>query len=984
MKELASIISITGASEAAKSARVGPKKSVTVGSHFSKQLTELRAKIDLTSPHYVRCLKPNGLLVPDHFDPLMIVEQLRCAGVVEAVRVSRVGYPQRYNHSQFVARYRTLGIEEMKKSTRLRKGKPVEALVNAIATKMATLETKGQTDLSGGKANINADVIDLLEIGIQVGKTKVFLRRRAFDVLEKMRKDYMATAAIKIQAMGRGYIELRKFRELKTSSLTLQCWSRMILSRWKVRYLRECTNSRRIQTVWRRFIARSDFLSVKFVVKWCQCIHRGAVGRLRYDRLNKTRKATIIASYRRALPYARHYRKMKASALVVQCAIRCKKSRSMLKELKVNAKSLKNVAQERDNMRKMMEEMRLELERTKIEAQKEAEAATRLREMSSVSNDADMGNLKREITSLKDRLSEATEQLEIEKQNTLVAMADVESKQNELVELESALAAVRSELELASSNLKARDDEIEMLKASQLQSDASLTDQGVIETLKNKLNDALEELRMKDEEISQRHEEPKVLDITPTSQPPEEDIDSEQLIPLAQYKVLQEEIKSLHEQLLATKSNGNAEYTTLSQASEIQNLRDENDRLKLQLNQVAISPSNSSQIDDFDQEKNQSEKSKLKREILKLREANKKILDTAEEQYAALIDLEKENSRLTQNMASLQAANVSIYDSAAYLQLKQQLEEANVSLEMERTRANESPAIDTTINRLAYQSISEDAPTNDIETLQFEIERLRVELASVNDKKHEEVDRSSDDKTEEHNTLKCLIKEGLEKDIKIKELESRVQKQAAEMKAIQDDDLTFGVRNDYIEENKADMAEAANEGLRSLNDELAKELGLYKQQAVEAVENLIEERKRSEMELKAFSVALKGVDDLRNAAEQMSRELHFIKKHGFVPPNGLSGEDTSESVRNAMSAIESMAVASQSIDHPSLAENDAATPKQQGFNLWSVMNAVVSPTMLAEEVQPSKGDKKSHKKSSKDKKRRKKRGDEGSIISSFF
>lgn len=141
VKELASIISITGASEAAKSARVGPKKSVTVGSHFSKQLTELRAKIDLTSPHYVRCLKPNGLLVPDHFDPLMIVEQLRCAGVVEAVRVSRVGYPQRYNHSQFVARYRTLGIEEMKKSTRLRKGKPVEALVNAIATKMATLET---------------------------------------------------------------------------------------------------------------------------------------------------------------------------------------------------------------------------------------------------------------------------------------------------------------------------------------------------------------------------------------------------------------------------------------------------------------------------------------------------------------------------------------------------------------------------------------------------------------------------------------------------------------------------------------------------------------------------------------------------------------------------------------------------------------------------------------------------------------------------
>lgn len=67
---------------------------MTVGGQFSTQLQELRAKIDLTSPHYVRCLKPNDLLVPDHFDPVIIADQLRSAGVVEAVRVSRLGYPQ--------------------------------------------------------------------------------------------------------------------------------------------------------------------------------------------------------------------------------------------------------------------------------------------------------------------------------------------------------------------------------------------------------------------------------------------------------------------------------------------------------------------------------------------------------------------------------------------------------------------------------------------------------------------------------------------------------------------------------------------------------------------------------------------------------------------------------------------------------------------------------------------------------------------------
>ena len=34
--------------------------------------------------------------------------QLRCAGVLEAVRVSRLGYPQRYDHASFVSRYKLL------------------------------------------------------------------------------------------------------------------------------------------------------------------------------------------------------------------------------------------------------------------------------------------------------------------------------------------------------------------------------------------------------------------------------------------------------------------------------------------------------------------------------------------------------------------------------------------------------------------------------------------------------------------------------------------------------------------------------------------------------------------------------------------------------------------------------------------------------------------------------------------------------------
>lgn len=87
----------------------GSVATKSVGAQFSAQLRELRSRIDTTVPHYIRCLKPNDELVPDCFDPKMIVEQLRCGGVLEAVRVSRAGYPTRYPHEVFKARYYILG-----------------------------------------------------------------------------------------------------------------------------------------------------------------------------------------------------------------------------------------------------------------------------------------------------------------------------------------------------------------------------------------------------------------------------------------------------------------------------------------------------------------------------------------------------------------------------------------------------------------------------------------------------------------------------------------------------------------------------------------------------------------------------------------------------------------------------------------------------------------------------------------------------------
>ena len=116
----------------------------SVASQFSHQLRELRNRIDATTPHYVRCLKPNDDLVPHQFEPHIIADQLRCAGVLEAIRVSRVGFPNRYFHEQFLTRYSILANPKAR-SRFTGKDKCVN-LINALTPQVVSvLERDGDT-----------------------------------------------------------------------------------------------------------------------------------------------------------------------------------------------------------------------------------------------------------------------------------------------------------------------------------------------------------------------------------------------------------------------------------------------------------------------------------------------------------------------------------------------------------------------------------------------------------------------------------------------------------------------------------------------------------------------------------------------------------------------------------------------------------------------------------------------------------------------
>ena len=71
---------------------------MSVCQRFKGQLAALVARLSATAPHFVRCIKPNTSLAASLFEPGLVLQQLRCCGVLEVVRISRMGYPTRYPH----------------------------------------------------------------------------------------------------------------------------------------------------------------------------------------------------------------------------------------------------------------------------------------------------------------------------------------------------------------------------------------------------------------------------------------------------------------------------------------------------------------------------------------------------------------------------------------------------------------------------------------------------------------------------------------------------------------------------------------------------------------------------------------------------------------------------------------------------------------------------------------------------------------------
>jgi myosin heavy subunit len=75
--------------------RSAKRAFLSTGTVFIEQLNSLMATLKATAPYFVRCIKPNPNKAAKQFEGEYVRPQLRCGGLIEALRIIKLGFPTR-------------------------------------------------------------------------------------------------------------------------------------------------------------------------------------------------------------------------------------------------------------------------------------------------------------------------------------------------------------------------------------------------------------------------------------------------------------------------------------------------------------------------------------------------------------------------------------------------------------------------------------------------------------------------------------------------------------------------------------------------------------------------------------------------------------------------------------------------------------------------------------------------------------------------
>ncbi|XP_075821360.1 unconventional myosin-Vc isoform X6 [Microtus pennsylvanicus] len=278
----------------------------TVGSKFRSSLSLLMETLNATTPHYVRCIKPNDCKLPFEFDSKRIVQQLRACGVLETIRISAQSYPSRWTYIEFYSRYGILMTQQ-----ELSLGDKKEVCKIALHR---FIQDSNQ---------------------YQFGRTKIFFRAGQVAYLEKLRLDKLRQSCIVIQKHVRGWLQRRKFLRERQAALTIQQYFRgqqTVRKAITASALKEAWAAIILQKHCRGYLVRNLYQLIRVATITIQAYTRGFLARRQYRKLLQEHKAVILQKYARAWLARRRFQNIRRFVLNIQLTYRVQRLQKKLED----------------------------------------------------------------------------------------------------------------------------------------------------------------------------------------------------------------------------------------------------------------------------------------------------------------------------------------------------------------------------------------------------------------------------------------------------------------------------------------------------------------------------------------------------------------------------------------------------------------------------------------------------------------------------
>ncbi|XP_073782076.1 uncharacterized protein myh14 isoform X11 [Danio rerio] len=179
----------------------------TVGQLYKESLTKLMATLRNTNPNFLRCIIPNHEKRAGKLSPHLVLDQLRCNGVLEGIRICRQGFPNRIPFQEFRQRYEIL-------------------TPNAIP----------RTFMDGKHASeLMISALELDKNLFRVGQSKVFFRAGVLAHLEEERDLKITDTIIRFQSAARGYLARKAFHKKQQQLSALRVMQRNCAAYLKLR-----------------------------------------------------------------------------------------------------------------------------------------------------------------------------------------------------------------------------------------------------------------------------------------------------------------------------------------------------------------------------------------------------------------------------------------------------------------------------------------------------------------------------------------------------------------------------------------------------------------------------------------------------------------------------------------------------------------------------------------------------------------------------